>query len=154
MDDPFIILLSLILLLRGHYESGGGFISALVLGGFFALRYLVAPTTTSVKLRFDYAMIIIGGILVGAATGLFGFIEGSYLRPIVIAEGLTWVPWGTDAGFTLTTALVFDVGIYLAVVGTVLVALDRLGQAQRYPADLLRKHMHIQSQREEIEMHA
>ncbi|WP_147102739.1 DUF4040 family protein [Nesterenkonia populi] len=151
---PFIVLLSLILLLRGHYESGGGFISALVLGGFFALRYLVAPSDSSVKLRFDYAMIIVGGILVGAATGFFGFIEGSYLRPIVIAEGLTWMPWGTDAGFALTTALVFDVGIYLAVVGTVLVALDRLGQAQRYPADLLRKHMRAQGQRDEIAMHA
>ncbi|GAA1813665.1 DUF4040 family protein [Nesterenkonia flava] len=140
---PFIVLLSLVLLLRGHYESGGGFISALVLGGFFALRYLVAPSDSAVKLRFDYALVIVGGILVSAATGLFGFLEGSYLRPIVILEGLP-LPWGTEAGFTLTTALVFDLGIYLAVVGTVLVALDRLGQAQRYPAELLRKHLQAQ----------
>ncbi|WP_245554879.1 DUF4040 family protein [Nesterenkonia alba] len=140
---PFIIILSLVLLARGHYESGGGFIAALVLGGFFALRYLVAPSDSAVKLRFDYALIIVGGIALGAAIGLAGFLdgeEGSYLRPIVIVEGLP-LPWGTEAGFTLTTALVFDVGIYLAVIGAVLTAIDRLGQAQRYPAELLRKHM-------------
>ncbi|GAA1454138.1 DUF4040 family protein [Nesterenkonia lacusekhoensis] len=136
---PFIMLLSLILLLRGHYDSGGGFIAALVLGGFFALRYLVAPSDSSVKLRFDYAMIIVGGIIISAAIGLAGFVEGSYLRPIVLFEGLP-LPWGSESGFTLSTALIFDLGIYLAVIGAVLVALDRLGQAQRYPAELLRAH--------------
>ena len=136
---PFIVLLSLILLLRGHYESGGGFIAALVAGGFFALRYLVAPTDSAVKLRFDYAMVIVGGIAIGAVVGLAGYLEGSFLRPVVIAEGLP-LPWGSDAGFSLTTALIFDVGIYLAVIGAVLVALDRLGQAQRYPAELLKAH--------------
>ncbi len=85
---PFIVILSLILLLRGHYDSGGGFISALVLGGFFALRYLVAPSDSAVKLRFDYALVIVGGIIIGAATGLAGFLEGSYLRPIVLVEGI------------------------------------------------------------------
>lgn len=136
---PFIVILSMLLLIRGHYDSGGGFISALVLGGFFALRYLVAQSDSAVKLRFDYALVIVGGIIIGAATGLVGFLEGSYLRPIVIFEGLP-LPWGSEAGFTLTTALIFDVGIYLAVIGAVLVALDRLGQAQRYPAELLKAH--------------
>ncbi|GAA3071902.1 MULTISPECIES: DUF4040 family protein [Actinomycetes] len=132
---PFIILLSVVLLVRGHYESGGGFIAALVAGGFFALRYLVAPSDSAVKLRFDYAMVIVGGIMTGAAVGLLGFLEGSYLRPIMWDIPL---PWGGE--FTFTTALIFDVGIYLAVIGAVLVALDRLGQAQRYPAELLRAH--------------
>lgn len=145
---PFIVLLSLVLLLRGHYESGGGFIAALVLGGFFALRYLVAPSDSAVKLRFDYALVIVAGIALGAAVGLTGFLAGdeaSFLRPIVIFEGLP-MPWGTEAGFTLSTALIFDLGIYFAVIGAVLVALDRLGQAQRYPAELLRAHMRAQGQ--------
>ncbi|GFZ81887.1 DUF4040 family protein [Nesterenkonia alkaliphila] len=157
---PFIVLLSMILLLRGHYDSGGGFIAALVLGGFFALRYLVAPSDSAVKLRFDYALVIVGGIIIGAVVGLFGFLDGaqgSYLRPIVIWEGLP-LPWGTEAGFTLTTALIFDLGIYLAVIGAVLVALDRLGQAQRYPAELLKAHMKAQGQQtgeiDQVEMHA
>ncbi|WP_150460715.1 DUF4040 family protein [Nesterenkonia ebinurensis] len=158
---PFIVLLSLVLLLRGHYDSGGGFIAALVLGGFFALRYLVAPSDSTVKLRFDYALVIVGGIAIGAVIGLAGFLDGaqgSYLRPIVIWEGVPLMPWGSEAGFTLTTALVFDVGIYLAVIGAVLVALDRLGQAQRYPAELLKAHMKAQGQQTDeiaqVEMHA
>ena len=145
---PFIVLLSLILLVRGHYDSGGGFIAALVAGGFFALRYLVAPSDSRVKLRFDYALVIVGGIVLGTAVGMTGYLAGdeaSFLRPIVIAEGLS-LPWGSEAGFTLSTALIFDLGIYLAVIGSVLVALDRLGQAQRYPAELLRAHMRSQGQ--------
>ena len=133
--SPFIIVLSLMLLVRGHYESGGGFIAALVAGGFFALRYLVAPSDSAVKLRFDYAMVIVGGIMTGAAIGVVGFLEGSYLRPIMWDIPL---PWGGE--FTFTTALIFDLGIYLAVIGAVLVALDRLGQSQRYPAELLKAH--------------
>ncbi|WP_300343814.1 DUF4040 family protein [Nesterenkonia sp.] len=132
---PLIVLFSLVLLVRGHYEPGGGFIAALVAGGFFALRYLVAPSDSAVKLRWDYALVIVGGILIGAGTGLAGLFGGSFLTP------LTWdipLPWGGHYHFT--TALVFDVGIYLAVIGTVLVALDRLGQAQRYPAELLKAY--------------
>lgn len=132
---PFIVILSLVLLVRGHYESGGGFISALVAGGFFALRYLVADSDASVKLRFDYALVIVGGIMTGAIVGLVGYLEGSFLRPIMVDIPL---PWGGEYAFT--TALIFDVGIYLAVIGAVLVALDRLGQAQRYPAELLKAH--------------
>lgn len=137
---PFIVLLSLVLLLRGHYSSGGGFIAALVAGGFFALRYLVARSDSAVKMRFDYALVTASGVILGAGIGIAGYLEGSFLRPVVIAEGLV-APWGSESGFALTTALIFDVGIYLAVIGSVLVALDRLGQAQRYPSELLTEHM-------------
>ncbi len=133
---PFIVILSLMLLVRGHYESGGGFVAALVAGGFFALRYLVAPSDSAVKLRFDYALVIVGGIAVGAVVGLAGLIEGSFLRPILVDIPL---PWG--GSYLFTTALIFDIGIYLAVIGSVLVALDRLGQSQRYPAELLKAHL-------------
>ncbi|WP_010523663.1 DUF4040 family protein [Nesterenkonia sp. F] len=133
---PLIVLFSLILLVRGHYEPGGGFIAALVAGGFFALRYLVAPSDSAVKLRWDYALVIIGGILVGAATGLLGLVEGSFLKPLTAD-----IPLPGGGHYHFTTAIVFDVGIYLAVIGAVLVALDRLGQVQRYPSELLQTYL-------------
>lgn len=129
---PFIALLAFILLVRGHYESGGGFIAALVAAGFVALRYLVAVSDDAAKLRFDYALVTVGGVLTGTGVGLAGFFEGSFLRPITFDIPL---PWGDSYHFT--SALVFDVGIFLAVIGTVLIAIDRLGQEQRYRSENL-----------------
>lgn len=129
---PFIALLSFILLVRGHYESGGGFIAALVAAGFVALRYLVAVSDDAAKLRFDYALITVGGVLTGTAVGLAGYFEGSFLRPLTQD-----IPLPGGGYYHFTTALVFDLGIFLAVIGTVLIAIDRLGQEQRYRSENL-----------------
>ena len=114
---PGIILLSLILLLRGHNEPGGGFISALIGGAGVALLYLSARSNETARVRAPYMVLIGAGIIVGAASGLAGFIGGSFLTPV-----------GFDLfGFSMTTALIFDVGVYLAVIGVIVAAFNILG---------------------------
>lgn len=120
---PVIILISVILLLRGHYEPGGGFIAALVGGAGFALRYLAAPSEEEARVRWPYLLLIGSGIALGAGTGFLGYLEGSYLTPVHFEI----------FSIHLTTALVFDVGVYLAVIGIVLTALNLLGRP--YVAD-------------------
>lgn len=115
---PVIVVLSAILLLRGHQEPGGGFIAALIGGAGFALRYLAAPSDDAARVRWPYLVLIGAGISVGAATGFLGYVRGSFLTPLH-AEVL---------GMKLTTALVFDVGVYLAVIGVVLAAFNLLGR--------------------------
>ncbi len=115
---PVIIAMSLLLLLRGHYETGGGFVAALVGGGGFALLYLAAPTDREAKIKWSFMGLIGTGVVVGAATGLFGYLEGSFLDPIYFFEVF---------GISLTSALIFDIGVYLAVVGVILAALNLLG---------------------------
>lgn len=115
---PVIILISIVLLLRGHYEPGGGFIAALVGGAGFALLYLAAPSEEEARVRWPYLLLIGSGVALGAGTGFLGYLEGSYLTPIHFEV----------FGLHLTTALVFDVGVYLAVIGVVLTALNLLGR--------------------------
>lgn len=115
---PIIVLLSVILLLRGHQEPGGGFIAALIGGAGFALLYLAAPSESAARIRWPFLALIGAGIVIGAGTGLLGYVDGSFLRPLSIEI----------LGTKLTTALVFDVGVYLAVVGVVLTALNLLGR--------------------------
>ncbi|MEV8272153.1 DUF4040 family protein [Microbacterium sp. NPDC077184] len=115
---PVIVVLSVILLLRGHQEPGGGFIAALIGGAGFALLYLAAPSESAARIRWPFLALIGSGIVVGAGTGLLGYFGGSFLRPLSIEI----------LGTKLTTALVFDVGVYLAVVGVVLTALNLLGR--------------------------
>ncbi len=114
---PLTVALSVMLLLRGHYEPGGGFIAALIGGAGFALLYLAAPSDASARIRWPYLALIGAGIALATAVGFAGYADGSFLRPLH-AELL---------GMKLTSALLFDVGVYLAVVGVVLAALNLLG---------------------------
>ncbi|WP_430593185.1 DUF4040 family protein [Humidisolicoccus flavus] len=114
---PLTVVISVILLFRGHYEPGGGFIAALVGGAGFALLYLAAPTERAAPIKWPYLTLIGLGVAVATATGLLGYIEGSFLRPL----------HGEILGMSLTSALLFDIGVYLAVIGIVLAALNVLG---------------------------
>ncbi|OLT46220.1 hypothetical protein BJF85_17445 [Saccharomonospora sp. CUA-673] len=122
---PVIIALSMILLLRGHQEPGGGFNAALIGGAGFALLYLAAPSDTSARVKWPYMVLIGAGVAIATATGFLGYADGSFLRPLH-AELF---------GMKLTSALVFDVGVYLAVIGVVLAAFNLLGRQRRVVHD-------------------
>ncbi len=119
---PVIIVLSVYLLLRGHYEPGGGFISALVGGTGFALAYLGAPSDSRAAVRWPYRGLLSAGVVVGVLTGVGGYLAGSFLRPVRFDIPL---PWGGDYGFT--SALIFDLGVYFAVVAIIVALLNELG---------------------------
>lgn len=113
-----IIALSAWLLLRGHHEPGGGFIAALIGGAGFALLYLAAPSDSAARVRLPYLVLIGSGISIGTATGLLGYLEGSFLTPLHVEV----------LGLHLTSALLFDVGVYLSVIGVVLAAFNLFGR--------------------------
>lgn len=114
---PVLIVISLVLLFRGHNESGGGFVSALIAGSAFALAYLAAPDDEVAPIRWPYMGLIGAGVLVGAGIGFIGLFEGSYLAPI---------QWDIF-GYTLYSSLIFDFGVYFAVLGVIIGALNMLG---------------------------
>ncbi|WP_017607011.1 hydrogen gas-evolving membrane-bound hydrogenase subunit E, partial [Nocardiopsis alkaliphila] len=119
---PLLVVWSLYLLFRGHNEPGGGFIAGLVGGSAFALLYLAAPSDQRARIRLAYPAIIGVGVLVAAFSGVLGFVDGSFLRPLHADIPLAWGGY-----FHFTTAFVFDIGVYLAVVGVLLTALNELG---------------------------
>jgi len=119
---PVVIVLSLYLLLRGHYEPGGGFISALVGGTGFALAYLGAPSDRRAPVRWPYRGLLSAGVVVAVITGIGGYLVGSFLRPVRFDIPL---PWGGEYGFT--SALIFDLGVYFAVVAIIIALLNELG---------------------------
>ena len=127
---PLTVVVSLLLFLRGHQEPGGGFIAALVGGAGFALVYLSAPSDAAARVRWPYLLLIGLGVAIGTLTGFLGYVDGSFLTPLH-ADLL---------GVHLTSALLFDVGVYLAVVGVVLTTLNLLGRprpsAHRAPPDV------------------
>lgn len=114
---PVLVIVSLVLLVRGHNEPGGGFIAALLTGAAFALLYLAAPTNEAAPIRWPYMGLTGAGVALGSGVGIFGLLEGSYLTPIHM----------DIFGYDLNSSLLFDIGVYLAVLGLILGAFNMLG---------------------------
>jgi multicomponent Na+:H+ antiporter subunit A len=123
---PVVIVLSLYLLLRGHYEPGGGFIAALVGGTGFALAYLGAPADRGALRRWPYRGLLSAGVVVAVLSGIGGYVSGSFLKPVRVDIPL---PWGGEYGFT--SALIFDLGVYFAVVAIIIALLHELGGVRK-----------------------
>lgn len=134
---PLLLFGSVYALLRGHNAPGGGFIAGLIAAAALVLAYLSAPTDRVPRLALPYVAIAGSGVAVAVATGVLGMADGSFLRPL----------HADLVGLHLTSALVFDVGVYLAVVGMVLTALNLLGETQRPAAAI---PMHVRTPEEAI----
>lgn len=114
---PLLLLFSAFLLVRGHHEPGGGFGGGLVAAAAFVL-YRLAFGVEEVKrvLPLDARALIGAGLLVAIAGGSAALLTG---RPLM--TGLWWqvrVPGFGD--LDLGTPLLFDVGVYLTVLGVTL----------------------------------
>lgn len=114
---PLMLVGSVLVLLRGHDAPGGGFIAALLGAAALVLAYLSAPTDEVTRVERPYLAIAGWGVVVAVGTGLLGLLDGSFLRPLQLDV----------LGVKVTTALVFDLGVYLAVLGVLLAAVVRLG---------------------------
>ena len=115
-----MLLFSVYMLLRGHNEPGGGFIGGLIAAVGFAL-YAMAHGTAAARraLRLDPRSIAVLGLAVAGVSGFGAVLAGA---PFMTGQ---WWFLGGDAGggskgLALSTVLVFDVGVYLVVVGSVL----------------------------------
>ena len=128
---PLIVLLSFHLFFRGHYEAGGGFIAALVGATGFGLAYLGATSDSKAPIAWPYRGLLASGVIVAVLSGVWGFAVGSFLKPVRFDIPL---PWGGEYGFT--SAMVFDLGVYLAVLAIIIAVLNELGgvrEAQKEP---------------------
>ncbi len=123
---PWLLLLSLVILYRGHNLPGGGFIGGLAAASGFIL-YVLGPGIDKARqvLKIHPETLIGLGLLISMGSGLLGIIAGkSYMAGL----------WMT--GFTLPllgkvhlgTPLLFDIGVYLAVAGFTLLTLFALAE--------------------------
>ncbi|NLG23577.1 MAG: Na+/H+ antiporter subunit A [Actinomycetales bacterium] len=121
-----IMLWSVYLLFSGHNAPGGGFAAGLVAGLALTLRYLAGR---GYELRV--ALPVMPGLLLGG--GLF-IAAASAILPMFFGEPplRTWIvdiPLPVIGDVHLVTSLLFDVGVYLVVVGLMLDILRSLGSA-------------------------
>ncbi len=111
-----LLLASIIILLRGHNEPGGGFVGGLAAALAFAVLSLAHGARRAEKaLRFQPLTLVGFGLALGVASGLPGMLVPGG-APFL--THLWWEPGGVLP--KLGTTMLFDIGVYLVVLGAVL----------------------------------
>lgn len=129
---PLALMVSVFIFLRGHNQPGGGFIAGLITSIALILQYVCSGTEwVRQRLPVDYGRVSVIGILIAAFTGMASWLFG---YPFLTTT-FTHVHWPVVGEFELASAMIFDAGVYTAVVGSTLLMLSQLGNlAQVQPA--------------------
>lgn len=123
---------SLYLLFAGHNRPGGGFVGGLVAGAAVALRFIAGGIDEVRGLTRVFPWTILGAGL--------AFAGGTALAPVLLGKPvLTNALWELEVpvlGTVKTTsALIFDIGVYLTVVGLVFMLFEAFGDDAPEDAD-------------------
>ena len=121
---PLLLLFAVFLLLRGHNQPGGGFVGGLVVASSLVLYSIAFGIDAARRALLVRPGTLLGvGLLVALSSGLPAVIAGQsfmtaqwtqlFLGPTAVALG---------------TPLVFDVGVFLAVIGVVLTIVFTLAE--------------------------
>ena len=111
---PLLLVFSIFLLIRGHNEMGGGFVGGLVASSALILYGIAAsPEALRKLLPVPPERLVAAGLGVSILSGLISVFFG---KPFM--TGL-WVKTEIPVIGKVGTPLLFDVGVYLLVIGIV-----------------------------------
>ncbi|HTL43393.1 MAG TPA: Na+/H+ antiporter subunit B [Vicinamibacterales bacterium] len=124
---PLLLLFAVFLLLRGHNEPGGGFVGGLVVAASFVLYAIAFGVEAGRRALLVRPSTLLGiGLLTALLSGVPAVLGG---RPFMTAQ---WTEIGAGPeSIALGTPLVFDAGVFLAVVGVVLTIVFTLADVSR-----------------------
>ncbi len=124
----FIILMfALHIFFAGHNNPGGGFVGGLLTSGAIVLLLLAFDIkTVANSLPIDFKIMVAVGLLFAVGTGLGSFLFdvpflthafGEFALPIL-------------GKVHLHTAVLFDIGVYLVVVGSTMTIIQTIGEGE------------------------
>jgi multicomponent K+:H+ antiporter subunit A len=125
---PLALMVSIHFFLRGHNAPGGGFIAGLITAIALILQYMASGIAwTRMQWHQHFHKVIAWGVLLATTTGLGRWL---FNRPFLTsAFGHYHLPLIGE--IELATAMLFDLGVYLSVVGVVMLILATLGLLSR-----------------------
>ena len=138
---PVVLMVGFYIFLRGHNEPGGGFIAGLVVSIAVVMQYMASGFAwTSARLKYPYHGVIGTGVLIAGLTGIGSWFVS---KPFLTSD-FTYVRIPPFEKFELATAALFDLGVFLAVVGAVMLSLESFSRLARrskapeseYPMDI------------------
>lgn len=122
-----IILFSLSIFLGGHYSPGGGFVGGLMTSSAIILLLLAYDLKTVAEiLPVDYKLFIASGLLLSVLTASGALLFGVPL----LTHAFTYVDLPLLGHISLHTAVLFDLGVYLVVVGVTMTIIQTIGESE------------------------
>jgi multicomponent Na+:H+ antiporter subunit A len=120
-----ILVLAAYFLFAGHNHPGGGFVGGLMVGAAISLRYLAGGADAVQSTFIARPHMILGtGLFIAALTALVPIIAGGS----VLEHGYVDLDIPLVGDVKLTSTLAFDVGVFLIVIGLVLMAFEAFGE--------------------------
>ncbi|MBU1263646.1 MAG: monovalent cation/H+ antiporter subunit A [Gammaproteobacteria bacterium] len=121
---PLALLVAVFILLRGHNQPGGGFIAGLITAVVLIVQYLAnGAAWTHQRMASDSHPLIVWGLAIAAFTGLASWLFGYPFLTSTFGH----LDWPVVGEFELASAMAFDLGVFLVVVGATLMILVNLG---------------------------
>ncbi|MDF1857142.1 monovalent cation/H+ antiporter subunit A [Pseudooceanicola sp.] len=125
---PVVLLVGFYIFWRGHNQPGGGFIAGLVVSIGIVMQYMASGFAwTSARLKYPYHGVIGAGVLIAGLTGIGSWFVS---KPFLTSD-FTYVRLPPFEKFELATAALFDLGVFLAVVGAVMLSLESFSRLAR-----------------------
>ena len=122
---PLALLVSFFIFIRGHNLPGGGFIAGLITSVAIIQQYIANGVTwIKPRLYLNYQWLIGSGLLIALTTGLGSWLFG---QPF-LTSWFDHFHLPLVGEFELASAMIFDLGVYLTVVGATLLILANLGK--------------------------
>jgi len=122
---------SLWLLFAGHNQPGGGFVGGIVAGAAVALRYVSGGLAEVRRLSRGRPWMVLGaGLLISVLTAIVPLLLGG----AVLQTGSFTLELPVLGSMKVTSALVFDIGVYLVVIGLAMMVFESFGDDTNVPA--------------------
>jgi multicomponent K+:H+ antiporter subunit A len=129
---PIASVVGIYIFLRGHNEPGGGFVAGLVIAIALLMQYMASGFAwTQARKRIEYHTMIAAGVVIAGLTGIGPWLVG---MPF-LTSGYTYVHLPPIEEFELATAMLFDLGVFLTVLGAVMLMLYSLSRIARYAGE-------------------
>ncbi|AJD91900.1 cation:proton antiporter [Jeotgalibacillus malaysiensis] len=122
-----IFLFSIHLFFAGHYTPGGGFIGGLMTAAALVLLLLAYDIKTlNTILPFDYRLMTAAGLLIAVLTGAGALL---FNEPF-LTHAYDYFELPLLGETSLHTAVLFDIGVYLTVIGVTMTIIQTIGESE------------------------
>ncbi|MBK5946672.1 monovalent cation/H+ antiporter subunit A [Rhodobacter veldkampii DSM 11550] len=132
---PIAVMVGIYIFLRGHNQPGGGFVAGLVISIALLMQYMASGFAwAQLRQRVEYHAMIGWGVVIAGLTGAGAWLAG---KPF-LTSAFGYVHLPPIEEFELATAMIFDLGVFLAVLGAVMLmlySLSRIARSAREPVN-------------------
>ena len=129
---PIAMVVGVYIFLRGHNQPGGGFVAGLVVAIALLMQYMASGFAwAQERQRIHYHTMIGWGVIIAGLTGAGAWLVG---RPF-LTSAYEYVKLPLIEQFGLASALFFDLGVFLTVLGAVMLMLYSLSRIARHAGE-------------------